>query len=315
MTEPNTSRPDCRRIDVFGRGDWILCIARSREQGSLARLFYDRIPELERMELGAKVLEWLDRAEQLPEPNRPLRFPEELLPEGWDGRMWEDFMVEAALCGVERVDSHRLLLRPYKNLHPVGEEFSHEGGHALDCAPNPAALGSGVRAALGVSHGISQVRRINRAHSGAPQLLSTVTEQLERLGARLFDRPPRPEVVEVAEGFFVLPAPLRQLLFDVVWRRGSELRDRQGETWRIAWYPITDLTPLRAYALMRVLESDRGQWLIRLDSAHPSDPELYFLPTGRAHDAGEVLGPPASEELPAGPRLAAFLGQLAPASA
>ncbi|MCG8460490.1 MAG: hypothetical protein MI919_29765 [Holophagales bacterium] len=283
---------DDRRLDIYRRGGHVLCVARSGGRGSLGLLFSGVLDGAEGRDLGSRVLGWLAEAEAMPDPAERLTYPYDLLPGGWDVQSWRDFMAEASLCGLVRLGKAKLRLRPYKNLHPVGEEFSHEGGHALDCSPSHDAVGAAARAALEVSHAISQVRRAPHHTSGAPRLTSRVLDQLTRLGARLFDRPPRPEVVEVTEGFFVLPAPLRQLLFDVVWRRSSRLvRRSDGRRFEVEWYPITDITPLRTYPLMRVASDGDARVLVRLDTASPADPPVFLLEATDLRDPSRVLGP------------------------
>ncbi|MEM6793651.1 MAG: hypothetical protein AAF725_06685 [Acidobacteriota bacterium] len=313
------------RLDVFRRGREYLCVARAAGRGSLKTLFLGEmadsasaaasddagagLPE----RLGGLVLGWLEDASGLEPPAAPLRYPEDLLPDGWLAGHWFDFMRAAQLCSVERLAGGRVCLRPYKNLEPVGEEFSHEGSHALECAREPRALGSGVLAALEISRSISQVTRSPHVRSGATRLSPAVSESLERLGGRLFERPPHSEVVEVADGFFFLPPALRQLIFDVVWRNASGVRDPAGTEWRLRWFPVTTLTPRRAWPLLCLAETGEGagraEILVRLDTATPADPAVYQLSPG--DDPEAVLGPSGGDPAPGVP-LSGWLAELAP---
>lgn len=296
-----------RRLDVYRREDRFVCVAR-QDGRSIGLVHAGDLAGIDREALGARALEWLEAARAMPSPERRLHYPDELLPEGWDVGHWRELMAEAALAVIESPEPGRLRLRPYKNLSPIGEDFSHEGGHALDCSHEPGALGSALRAALEVSIAISRVHQAPGGYLGNPHLSDALVAELRRLGARLFERPARPEVVEVTEGFFVLPPPLRQLLFDVVWRRESRLRDRDGTEWAIRWFPITDLGPLRSWCLMSVARSDRAEILVRLDTKRPQDPPTFCLENG-APDRVTTLGP-ARAEAPAGIALSQWLAAL-----
>ena len=297
-----------RRLDIFRCGRTFLAVARAGT-GSLGTIFLGEIEE-EPLLLGQHVLGWLTTTEELEPPTETLRYPEDLLPEGWQAGHWYSFMRAAELCAIERLEGDRLLLRPYKNLEPVGEEFSHEGGHALDCAVEPMAAGAGVEAALSVSRAISQVRRSAHLRESPERISPTVLSHLERLGARLFERPPRADIVEVADGFFHVPPALRQLLFDVVWRRGTRLEDQAGTVWDMRWFPISALTPRRAWPLMRLAITDGAEIVLRFDTDDPAEPQVYQL--DEASDAETVLGP--SEGPPAaGIALGRWLEELKPA--
>ena len=311
MSQSSSPAQD-RRIDIYRRGRQYLCIARSAELGSLGLLFVGEIPDEDREALGRHVLEWLGAARDAVPPGHGFQYPEDLLPTGWDVIRWHAFMSEAGLCAVERVDEDRVVLRPYKNLHAVGEEFSHDGHHSLESPLSAVALASALRAALDVARSISQVRKGPRsAYTGPDTLSAGVSEDLARLKARLFDRPPRTEMVEIGEGFFLLPAPLRQLIFDVVWRRGTSLRDGLGRHWEIRWLPLTVDPVFRNYPLFSLFRSEDTELMIRLDSATPDDPEVYRLTASNRHDLSAVLGPPDG---PAGqgPRLSKVLRTLQP---
>ncbi|MEM1181660.1 MAG: hypothetical protein AAGM22_25175 [Acidobacteriota bacterium] len=275
-----------RRLDVFRAGSQYLVVARLG--GSSLGTIYEGRVEGDAESLGAAVLEWLDAAEHLDAPETAIRYPEDLLPAGWQAGHWYGFMRTAQLCSVERREDDRIHLRPYKNLGPVGEEFSHEGGHALDCSTDPVPMGAGVDAALQVSGAISKVKR-GPAASAPDRPQAEVMRHLERLGARLFDRPPHGEVIEVAEGFFDVAPALRALIFDVVWRRGSRLEDQAGTVWEVRWFPVSSLTPHRAWPLMCLALTPGAQIVLRFDTESPADPEVYQLED--TADAADVLGP------------------------
>ncbi|MEM8998010.1 MAG: hypothetical protein AAGF23_24730, partial [Acidobacteriota bacterium] len=206
---PGAPPPDDlrRRLDVYRAGSQLLAVARLGG-GSLGTVYEGRV-DGDAEALGAAVLGWLGAAESLDPPAAAIRYPEDLLPTGWQAGHWYGFMRTAELCSVERRGDERLHLRPYKNLGPVGEEFSHEGGHALDCAAEPVAVGAGVDAALKVSGEISKVKR-SPSPPAQETLHPEVLRHLARLGARLFDRAPHGEVIEVAEGFSDVPPALRR---------------------------------------------------------------------------------------------------------
>ena len=301
-----------RRLDVYRRGRQFLAVARSVSCGSLGLLFEGEMRDDDRSELGRSALEWLDRARTLVPPGASFQYPEDLLPQGWDVIRWHAFMSEASLCGVEAVAEGQLLLRPYKNLHAVGEEFSHEGSHALDSPTEAGTLASALRAALDVAESISRIRRGPRiAYVGTPGLHPSVTSRLADLGARLFERPSRTEVVEINEGFFLLPPPLRQLIFDVVWRRGSRVQDGLGRYWETRWLPLTADPAFRAYPLFSLFRSEDTELMIRLDSEHPGDPEVYRVNASKRNVLDSVLGAPEGTPGP-GPALSKVLGTLEP---
>lgn len=297
-----------RRLDVFRCGSTFLAVARAGG-GSLGTVFLGEL-EPDPQVLGEHALDWLRQAERLESPRVPLRYPEDLLPEGWQPGHWYSFMRAAELCALERQESDRLLLRPYKNLEPVGEEFSHEGGHALDCAAEPKAAGAGIEAALHVSRAISQVKRSAFLKEAPERMSPRVLSHLQRLGARLFDRPARSDVVEVADGFYHVPPALRQLLFDVVWRRGTRLEDQAGTVWQMRWFPISALTSRRAWPLMRLATTDGAEIVLRFDTDNPAEPQVYQLDD--AAEAGAVLGPVDGPPAP-GIALGRWLEELKPA--
>lgn len=302
-----------RRIDVYRRGRQFLCIARSAESGSLGLLFEGEIEDPDRRRLGREVLSWLQQARVMNRPGSGFQYPEDLLPDGWDVIRWHAFMSEASLCAIAAVDQERITLRPYKNLHPVGEEFSHEGSHSLDSPWEDAALSAALRSALDVAAGISKVRRGPRqAYTSQSGLDSEVAQHLERLGARLFQRPVHTETVEIAEGFFLLPPPLRQLIFDVVWRRDAHPKDRLGRHWKTRWLPLTADPTFRTYPLFSLFRSEDTELMIRLDSPHPEDPEVYRLTPMKRHDLTSVLGADDGPPAP-GPALSKVLATLEPA--
>ena len=300
-----------RRIDVYRRGRQFLCVARSASIGSLGLLFEGEIKDENRELLGRSALDWIAEARQIEPPGSGFQYPEDLLPEGWDVIRWHAFMSEASLCAVEPVSDEQLVLRPYKNLHAVGEEFSHEGGHALDSPMEAKALAAALRAALDVAESISRIKKAERiAYVGDPELSPQVTEKLADLKARLFQRPARTEVIEISEGFFLLPPPLRQLIFDVVWRRGVQVKDGLGRQWEIRWLPLTADPVFRAYPLFSLFRSEDTELLIRLDSKRPADPEVYRLNASRRDDLAAVLGEPESPG--PGPALSKVLATLEP---
>ncbi len=313
MIAPSPPTAEDRRIDVYRRGRQFLCIARSAAVGSLGLLFEGEInDEEDREQLGRSALSWLEEARRLEPPGSSFQYPEDLLPEGWDVIRWHAFMSEASLCAVEPISAEQLVLRPFKNLHAVGEEFSHEGGHALDSPLAAKTLAAALRAALDVAESISRIKKADRAaYLGEPQLSPLVTEKLVVLKARLFERPARTEVIEISEGFFLLPPPLRQLIFDVVWRRGVHVKDGLGRQWEVRWLPLTADPAFRAYPLFSLFRSEDTELLIRLDSKRPADPEVYRLNASRRDELAAVLGEP---ETPGpGPALSKVLATLEPA--
>ena len=311
MSPTHPSAED-RRIDVYRRGHQYLCVARSTRLGSLCLLFEGEILDADREALGRHALQWLQEARDATPPGSQFQYPEDLLPTGWDVIRWHAFMSEAGLCSVEVAQDDRVVLRPYKNLHAVGEEFSHDGGHSLESPLSSVALASALRAALDVARSISQIRRGPRsAYAGDETLADGVTEALDRLKARLFERPPRTETVEIGEGFFLLPAPLRQLIFDVVWRRGISLRDGLGRHWEVRWLPLTVDPAFRAYPLFSLFRSEDTELMIRLDSSTPQDPEVYRFTASNRQDLSTVLGPPVGPPAQ-GPKLSKVLGTLEP---
>ncbi len=309
MTAASTPSAEDRRIDVYRRGRQFLCVARSAAVGSLGMLFEGEIDDKDREQLGRQALEWIAEARKIEPPGSGFQYPEDLLPQGWDVIRWHAFMSEASLCAVEPISTEQLVLRPFKNLHPVGEEFSHEGGHALDSPTEAKALAAALRAALDVAGSISKIKRAERlAYVGDPQLSSEVTDRLVALNARLFERPARTEVIEISEGFFLLPPPLRQLIFDVVWRRGMFVKDGLGRQWEVRWLPLTADPSFRAYPLFSLFRSEDTELLIRLDSKLPSDPEVYRLNASRKDDLAAVLGEPQNPGT--GPALSKVLATL-----
>ena len=311
MTQSSDPSND-RRIDVYRRGHQFMCIARSAEAGSLGLLFEGILDPKDRDLLGQKALEWLQNARELEPPGSKFQYPEHLLPTGWDVIRWHSFMSEASLCAVAPVSPERLNLRPYKNLHPVGEEFSHEGSHSLDSPPRANALASALRAALDVAQSISQVRRSqSSAYLGETELIASVGAGFQRLGARLFQRPPHTETLEIGEGFFLLPTSLRQLIFDVVWRRGTHVTDSLDRRWEVSWMPVSTEPRYRAFPLFSLFRSDESELMIRLDSPNPCDPEVYRLNASHRDDPQSVLGPAAGPP-PQGPSLSMVLETLEP---
>ncbi|MEO1085653.1 MAG: hypothetical protein AAFY88_15540 [Acidobacteriota bacterium] len=308
MSAAESSGADVRRrLDVYRAGSQFLAVARLGG-GSLGTVYEGRV-DGDAEALGSAVLGWIAAADALDPPDAAIRYPEDLLPTGWQAGHWYGFMRTAELCSVERRGADRLHLRPYKNLGPVGEEFSHEGGHALECATEPVAMGAGVDAALKVSGAISKVKRSPSPGSQEP-LHPEVLRHLARLGARLFERTPHGEIIEVAEGFCDVPAALRQLNFDVVWRRGSRLEDQAGTVWEVRWFPVSSLTPHRAWPLMCLALTPGAQIVLRFDTPSPADPEVYQL--AEDADAADVLGP--AEGPPAeGIALSRWLSELSPA--
>ncbi|MEM8933818.1 MAG: hypothetical protein AAGE94_21690 [Acidobacteriota bacterium] len=279
-----------RRLDIYRRGHTLVAVARDAEQGSIGLLFAGELGEIDREALGNQVAEWLDAARAMARPAQPLTYPDDLLPESWDLADWRTLTSEAALVVVDTVGDGHLRLRPYKNLSPIGEDFSHEGGHALDSTTEPGALGAGLRAALDVSAAISRVRQAPGGHVGSLTVHAELLDRLRQLGARLFDRPPHAEVVEVTEGFFVIPAPLRQLLFDVVWRPNSRFIEPDGTMRQITWFPLTHPDALRRWPLMSLAETADGErTVLRLDTPRPHDPLVLHVPPDG--DPDQILGP------------------------